>query len=650
MKPRYYPVFIIACLCMFIGTYETHAQYSEGGVPICTAVRHQDSHHILSDGAGGAFIAWDDTRNVGTDIYCQHIDTSGYALWTVNGVAVCTDSSFQAMRRLMPDDLGGVIIAWADGRNDSRTYAQRLDGDGNCMWTENGIEIAPDGDSDLCLTNEGTVILAWRDRRNDGGDIYAQKIDVSGNLLWAAGGIPVCVEDRYQIKPQVIPEGPGGAIIVWADATSGGLGLLYENDIFAQRVNSSGELQWPPAGAPVCTADQQQKAFKIASNDSGGVLVAWYDERFLRDLFAQRIDGDGNARWIINGVPLCTACDPDVFSQIVPDGSGGMFISWTDTRNGLGNIDLCAQRVSADGLLMWGDDGDVVCDAPSNQRDPSMFSDGALGVIVSWADQRGDDYDIYTQHISSAGDMLWELNGKPVCTEPGSQSSPMCAGDGVGGVILAWLHMVGTPNIDIYAGRVNPDGDVVVPAILLNWHAYTDGSGIHIEWILSEAAEHSDFTVFRAEVNIGSYTKIDDPDIERNDLVYRFTDESAEPGKRYYYKVLLVKGESSRLLVETDVVSLPGVAPELYQNYPNPFNPNTTISYALPDKAHTTLSIYTVEGKLVRLLVNETLAAGYKQIIWDGRDNHGIPLSSGVYVYRLKAGSNALTKKMILLK
>ncbi|MCK5617762.1 MAG: T9SS type A sorting domain-containing protein, partial [Candidatus Krumholzibacteria bacterium] len=88
----------------------------------------------------------------------------------------------------------------------------------------------------------------------------------------------------------------------------------------------------------------------------------------------------------------------------------------------------------------------------------------------------------------------------------------------------------------------------------------------------------------------------------------------------------------------------------LSPNYPNPFNPTTTIPFTLPKQCLTNLSIYCVEGSLIKTLVNETLNAGYKQTTWDGTNSHGNAVSSGVYFYRLKAGKKVLTRKMVLLK
>ena len=88
----------------------------------------------------------------------------------------------------------------------------------------------------------------------------------------------------------------------------------------------------------------------------------------------------------------------------------------------------------------------------------------------------------------------------------------------------------------------------------------------------------------------------------------------------------------------------------LEQNTPNPFNPVTTIGFSLPERMDVDLTIYDVSGRRVIALVHRAMPAGRNEIQWTGRDTNGQTVSSGVYFYRLRAGSNVQTKKMVLLK
>jgi hypothetical protein len=91
----------------------------------------------------------------------------------------------------------------------------------------------------------------------------------------------------------------------------------------------------------------------------------------------------------------------------------------------------------------------------------------------------------------------------------------------------------------------------------------------------------------------------------------------------------------------------------LFQNYPNPFNPSTTISFDLPEgkrRQYVDLGIYDIRGRLVRKLIDSSLEPGTHKVCWDGRDERGMRVPSGVYLYVLKAGNETLTRKMTALK
>ncbi|MGC9362909.1 MAG: FlgD immunoglobulin-like domain containing protein, partial [Candidatus Syntrophosphaera sp.] len=99
-----------------------------------------------------------------------------------------------------------------------------------------------------------------------------------------------------------------------------------------------------------------------------------------------------------------------------------------------------------------------------------------------------------------------------------------------------------------------------------------------------------------------------------------------------------------------DDPQIPGASLSLAQNYPNPFNPKTTIAFYLPQVAHVELLVYNTRGQLIRKLVDGVLNKGSARILWDGLDESGEPVSSGLYHYRLICGEEELTRRMILLK
>ena len=116
------------------------------------------------------------------------------------------------------------------------------------------------------------------------------------------------------------------------------------------------------------------------------------------------------------------------------------------------------------------------------------------------------------------------------------------------------------------------------------------------------------------------------------------------------------RGEGATLItsVEQDGNNLPIPQTEiLVSNYPNPFNPTTIIAFTIPydlTNSQTVLNIYDIQGELIRTLVNERLSAGNYLSRWDSKNNDGISVSSGVYIYKLEVGHQQVSGKMMLLK
>jgi len=94
----------------------------------------------------------------------------------------------------------------------------------------------------------------------------------------------------------------------------------------------------------------------------------------------------------------------------------------------------------------------------------------------------------------------------------------------------------------------------------------------------------------------------------------------------------------------------PAVSFSLSQNYPNPFNPVTYITFSLPKEETAFLGIYNVKGQLVKTLINGIMNSGTHRVQWNGLDDAGKSVSSGIYFYTLQSGNKSITHKMLLLK
>jgi len=113
------------------------------------------------------------------------------------------------------------------------------------------------------------------------------------------------------------------------------------------------------------------------------------------------------------------------------------------------------------------------------------------------------------------------------------------------------------------------------------------------------------------------------------------------PSSSISVTVVVVTGKSESLLPESFSLS---------QNYPNPFNPETVIKYALPEDCYVELDVYNILGQKVKTLVNQYQNAGYKMVHWNGRDDKGNEIASGILFYKIKTPKYSETKKMVLLR
>ena len=259
--------------------------WAADGLPVCTAAGSQGEIRVISDGAGGAIVIWRDRRGSDYDYYAQRINGNGEIQWPVgfpslDGVPVCTVAGDQEDMEAVADSAGGVIVVWR---------------------------------------HDDPVVDA----------LYAQRLNPNGERLWPSGapadeGAVVCDHDHAQFWPSATPDGSGGVIVAWNDSRKS---ATTNHDNFAQRLNSDGVRQWSPDGVAVCLEDLGQTYTTITGDGSGGAIITWQDYRvsgsFL-GIYAQRVNSLGNILWPSEGVEINeTIGSSETAVGIVSDGVGG---------------------------------------------------------------------------------------------------------------------------------------------------------------------------------------------------------------------------------------------------------------------------------------------------------------------------------------
>lgn len=465
---RFLAIFTLLC-CIYPNI---HAQWSsDPGVNTLVSgdINNQREAFIISDGNGGAFISWRDYRYTtsifGGEIFAQRLNNEGITLWSENGIQVNASSMGKGHFRpqITGDGKGNALIAWARTPLSFYNYdlfAQKLDHAGNRSWPVNDVTVSDTSGTKsfqkVVSDDSCGMILTYTHLPFTPGvtGILAQRVDSMGNLKWQKNGVVICDADESQSNPELVGDGNGGAIIVWGDARNGP--GVY--DVYAQKVNSAGEIQWTVNGVALSNSTVNSTFPKIESDGEGGAIIIWEDKRSGNsDIYAQYLDQDGVSQWTAYGIAVCNAPGEQVSPDIVSDGMGGAIIVWQDSRNG--NADIYAQRIDPSGQALWSTNGVAVSTVTNNQIQPVAMMDMAGGVIMTWIDSRTDAYgDIYAQRLNADGTALWTNNGVAICTASDMQEEPRLVSDGNMGAIITWSDRRGGTTYDIYAQNINKNG------------------------------------------------------------------------------------------------------------------------------------------------------------------------------------------------
>jgi hypothetical protein len=189
-----------------------------------------------------------------------------------------------------------------------------------------------------------------------------------------------------------------------------------------------------------------------------------------------------------------------------------------------------------------------------------------------------------------------------------------------------------------------------VATLLQSCSAAVEERSVSLKWTLSEISGDVQWFILRAADAGGLFDELDTPEISGENPSFAFRDTSCEPGGTYSYRVEFLEGSNRRILFETEPIIIPAIPLTLFQNHPNPFNPSTVIRYHLPEKCPVRLEIYDVSGRCIASLVNAEQERGDYSAEWAGKDDMGDKVASGIYFYRLVAGKDVISKKMVLLR
>ena len=597
--------------------------------------------HVIADGDGGAFIAWDSMYpNPVQGIVAQRLDSLGNLMWGDSGVVISpfVEQDFD----VSTDGQGGFYLAIAP--NEAPTehvdlYVQHIDGEGNLLWGDFGLLVCsvPNVDSrypQITHDDNGGSFVIWEDWRppyNYWGAVFAKHLDSEGNIYF---------EDLFIHEGpwfhQVIPDGEGGCIV---HCGAGG-------DNFAYRVSPGGTIQWT----------RDHVSFYV-----DGVIVPGEPGYFYLgyshqgDMYGQRMDIEGNFHWPSwpSAYGALMFARPGFFRT----GSRNWhyyfpyFYAIFGNRHSSNDYHhLTVQRLDSLGNPMLGNNGvdltviDFSSDGQFMDVNAVPVGDGVVGVFDKYT---GSAHDVYAKRCYFDGTLGGPLHllvdltphNPPIQIPPsgGNFNYDLAIEDtySVSGVFDAWIE-VSLPGGDSLELMFREDltiesNSTIIRTDLQQFVPYRAPAG---EYNYTAYVGNHEYYVVWSEDSF-TFEKLPGIDSGRASLAGMTTEG------------WMLEGFFDGSL-EGSIESVSSKSPDGYARlsaHPNPFNAETAISYWLTANSFIQLVIYDIQGREVSRLVDDWQTAGKHTASWNGED-----CTSGIYFVRLKTDEVSVVRKVLLVK
>lgn len=565
-----------------------------------------------------AVVCWNDQSGDHNGIRTQGISNAGSILQEPEGKVVYNvlNGSTELVKSL---SLGNNFIHfYNDSRKNwtNKLYYQITDSNGSPLLEANGRALNPSSDSferllDCAVTPSNTVSLFYALYFEDEYYLYLQEITADGSTTYVGLGMAVA-HGSINLEGCKLSIVNGDVIVVWPELE---MGSAYYS-IWGQKY-SNGMVQWQVDGKILVHANGNYLLPKALNGD----YLLYYKEDYNTgnvSILVQRIapNGDTLTGWPENGLQVFS--DNNYYVLYQDSGIIDNNLVVTAMRYGDSGMMTSSQMISPFATLLWGPDGIVLSGESWEyflELKDAVYDDGLAFLL--WKDTTNE---LTLHRINLDGTQPWGEAGIPIPLAPGWNHSSS---------LLKYPN--GTYSV-FHANFTDNQGSQLCRTDIAD-----NGTLLQVEPLVL-AANQTGFWALTAVSN--QYEAL----ISWNDNnLYDLSKKGEAISLNSLWTLRINAPVSSEDHVITPLLCKLG-------NHPNPFVGSTTISYSLKDASPVQVGIYNLKGQLVRTLVNETKARGDYCLDWDSRDNNGLPVAAGIYLYKIQAGKFSSSKKMVLLK
>ncbi|MEI8135178.1 MAG: hypothetical protein WCH46_08930 [bacterium] len=641
-------LFVLGILVCSGSAFAQWSSDSTVNTPVCTALGSQQNPQACADNANGIIIVWEDLRNGNFDIYAQKLNSNGVPQWTINGVNICNSLAAQTAPVICTDGGGGAYVAWKDTRtaaNGTDIFAQHINSDGSLAYGASGAGVAitkdvgPPDNLTICSDGNGNAFVAWQDSRSSISpsstrpDIWMNKL-TGGGVAWGDQGVGVISQTLQQTSPKIVSDGTGGCFLVWVN------GGLPAASIWANRINANGSPQWASPGVQVfgvTSGSLNASKDPQVARDGSQLCVTWEQNNTDNtvkglNILANRIKSDGTLLWgnSTAGSEISTDWAGDQINAVVfPDdsvdasGNGGLLVVY---ENYISSRDIVMTRLMPDGISLkpavpnqlFG-----VCNMTGDQSAPKAVKTANSEVLIVWNDNRNSvnstPYSsIYAQRCDKTPKRLmgplpsFSSWGVAVSNKVGGNADQVQLVSRTNGAIAVWRDGRNATT-DIYAQLIFKDGSLPIELsnfslrssevgkVIVDWQTASekDNAGFEIERrLISDASASNAYEIIGSYQNESTLRGAGSSNVERN---YSFIDQPGKGGV-YEYRLIDISLDGERITHEPKSIEVGKSILNVHSvgaSQPNPFFDKTLIPLTLASDAIVSVEIYDVLGRVV---------------------------------------------------
>jgi len=673
-KPMRTSIVILLCVLSAYSAYTQWSSDPNANLQLCDVAGEQALPKIANTSDGGCYVCWFDSRSGSYAVYLQRLDSLGVKQFAADGLLVSSNPQNSSLvdYDMAVDDSDNAIIIFTDIRNSGaiNPFAYKIGPDGSFRWGANGVQLSDSfsvyqPNPKVRVTSDGYVVVIWIFASTP-RKVAMQKLSPAGVKQWGADAIYLSGEGVENLDyPSLVRSDSGSVILMWSGYT--GSFLNPQNyRIYSQKFSTSGAPVWGANPDTVYILGRVAGFFvpKIFPDGSDGAFYVWQDDRFSQNLtssYVQHFSSTGDALFPADGVAGSTQSARNHFDAWVTyfPSTQETFMCWKESNTLQSLFAVYGQKLSSDGTRLWPDTGAAFTSFGQNGIAGISCLSEDTSAIVYYDDLifGGVNSQIKSFRVERSGVLGWNGTIVTASSAPGEKLRLVSAIGADGMSKLAWSDRRNDAG-GIYAQNIRFDGTLGLPPVHSIHIVSPNGGEV---WRIGEThdliwtSEGVDTVKieFSQTGSGGPYFLITASYVGPETLSYL---AGGPPSTDCFFRVAWA---SSPLVFDTndsafsildslssvdEMNDLPGTY-FLGQNFPNPFNPSTVIRYTLAVTSYTTLKVYDILGQEVATLVNEEMKPGCHEVTWGPAG-----LSSGVYFYRLQAGTFTETKKLILIR